>query len=39
VRATNADSAGALADALLDSWAAKGPARDDVAVVVARRTS
>lgn len=39
VRATDADSAGALADALLDSWAAKGPARDDVAVVVARRTS
>lgn len=38
LRAADATSAGALADALLDSWAAKGPARDDVAVVVVRRT-
>ncbi|HEX6417638.1 MAG TPA: SpoIIE family protein phosphatase [Acidimicrobiales bacterium] len=39
VRTCGATSADELADALLGSWGDKGPARDDVAVVVARRTA
>src|SRR5690606_21015031 len=39
VRTAGATTADELADALLASSAAKGPARDDVAVVVARRTA
>lgn len=38
VQASDAVTADRLADELLDAWESDGPARDDVALVVARRT-